>query len=315
MKKKFVFLPILLLISALLISSDNRSVSASNELKLVRFQITTVGENSSGERKILAQTRVEGLPGTDFNINLQTENYMMQTRFLSDLVAEDKLKLRAKLNTRRFYGYSPINLPLYEEDAQSHALRVGFDETVVLLPFGRNGGSETLKIEITPTLISVSKPDEEARKLKINFDKQISGGEISIEASKTPHRFEAEVVLLADGKAIARGNADCLLEDASEIVLLPVADSDFGIQWFAAKLTVNKFMRNRPTDLVGINFDFYRRVGEQSSEEHRAIISTGAGVGSLGGNLIYSLKNENLPGDKNYELKFNIKLAEGERGD
>ena len=311
MKTKFIFWLILLSTFVLMSSGDNnnRFASASSEVKRVRFQITTVAE-SGGERKVLAQTTVEGLPGTDFNINLQTENFKMQTRFLSDLVAEDKLKLRAKLNTRRFYGYSPANLPLYEEDAQSHALQVSFDETVVLLPFGRNGGAETLKIEITPTIFSVSSTDEEARKLKINFDKQIPSGEIFIEASKTPHRFRAEAVLLADGRAIARGSADCLLEEASEIILLPVANSDFVNQPFTAKLTINKFMRNRPADLVGINFDFYRADGENS-----AVISAGAGVGSLGENLVYSLKNENLPSDKNYELRFKIKLVEGERGD
>lgn len=311
MKIRIAFLLVLLLISVLL-SGDNRFVSASNEQKRIRFQITTVAE-STGSRKVLAQTTVEGLPGTDFNINLQAENFKMQARFLSDLVADDKIKLRAKLNTRRFYGYSPINLPLYEEDAQKHTLQIGFDETVVLLPFGR-GGAETLKIEITPTLLSVSKTDESSRQLKINFDKQIPSGEIFIEASKTPHHFEVEAVLTADGQTIARGSADCWLEEEKEIVLLPISDSEFGNQPFIANLTVNKFTRTRPADLVDISFNFYH-ANKQSNGENRAMISTGAGVSSLGGNLTYSLKDKNLPGDKNYELKFKIRLADAERTD
>lgn len=320
MKAKLILFMIVLLICVLLAGDGgNRFVLASNELKRVRFQITTVAENAGGGekgRKILAQTIVEGLPGTDFNINLQTENYKMQTRFLSDLIAEDKLKLRAKLNTRRFYGYSPANLPLYEEDVQNQTLQIGFDETVVLLPFGRKGDAETLKIEITPILIFVSKADEDARKLKIDFDKQIPGGEIFIEASKTPHRFRAEVVLLADGQPIAQGTGDCLLEDATEIALLPIiANSNLDGRQFAAKLTINKFTRNRPMDLVGIDFGFYRATGEQSSAGNSARIFTGAGIGSLGETLTYSLKSESLPSDKNYELKFKIKIAENEQGD
>lgn len=304
MKTRIVFLLVAIFIS-ILASGDNRFVSAANEQKRVRFQITTVGENADGGgRKILAQTTIEGLPGTDFNINLQTENFKMQTRFLSDLVSENKIKLRAKLNTRRFYGYSPANLPLYEEDAQSHRLEVGFDETVVLLPFGRNGGTaETLKIEITPALVFVSNADASAaRQLKINFDKQIPSGEVYIEASKTPHRFAVEAVLTADGQPIARGGcAECLLEEAKEIVLQPVADSVLGDQPFAANLTINKYTRNRPTDSVGINFDFYRVAGESPDKSKTEVITGGAGIGSLGGDyLAYPLKDINLPGDKSY---------------
>lgn len=313
MKTKFIFLPVILLIS-FFAGGDNCFVSAANELKRVRFQITTVAESAAVGRKVLAQTTIEGLPGTDFNINLQTENYKMQVRFLSDLVADDKLKLRAKLNTRRFYGYSPANLPLYEEDAQNQILEIGFDDTVILLPFGRGGAAETLKIEITPVLFSISETNEDARKLKINFDKQIPSGEIFIEASKTPHRFKTEVVLLEDGKPIARGSANCLLEEAKEIVLLPIGDANLGSEPFAATLTINKFTRNRPADSVGINFDFYRATPEAGGEK-RAIISSGAGIGSLGENLAYLLPDKNLPTDKNYELKFTIKLAEGERAD
>lgn len=317
MKTRFILLLILISIIALLSEADKRFALAADEQKRVRFQITTIAENAkNGERKILARTTVEGLPGTDFNINLQTENYKMQARFLSDLTAESQLKLRAALNTRRFYGYSPANLPLYEEDAQKQTLQIKFGETVVLLPFGRNAGAaETLKIEITPALLFVSENNEDSQKLKINFDKQIPGGEIAIEASKVPHRFQTEAVLLADGKPFARGAADCLLEEEKEIILQPIAGADSGSQQFAAKVTINKFTRNRAADLVGINFDFYRAANEESKEQNQTIISNGAGVGVLGRDLIYPLKDTNLPIGKNYELKFVIRFAENERGD
>lgn len=277
--------------------SDTRPVSADNQ-KRIRFQLTTISE-SAKERKILAQTTVEGLPGTDFNINLQTKNFKMQTRFLTDLIASDKLKIRAKLDTHRFYGMSPLNLPLYEEDSTKQALEIGFDETIVLLPFGRNGGDETLKIENTSKLLLVSK--EEAEKpLKINFDKQIPGGEIYIGASKIPHHYEVEAILLANGEEIARGKSDCLYEEEKEIDL-QTADN----QSFTAKVTVNEFNRSRPNDLVGIDFKFLRL--------NLPILERGAGVGVLGEEFGYRPESENLPKDKNYELRFKIKLGADEK--
>ena len=305
MKTTIIYTLILLLI-AVFFSSDSSFVSAENQQQRIRFQITTINESGT-ERKVLAQTTVEGLPGTDFNVNLQTGNFKMQARFLSDLVTGDKLKIRAELDTRRFYGFSPANLPLYEEDSQKQILETGFDETIVLLPFGRNGGAETLKIEITPALLSVPKKSDEAQKLTINFDKPIPSGEINVEAFKIPHHFTVEAVLLADGRAIAKGNAQCLLEEEKEIALKSLDKLEN--QNFAAKLTIDKFSRNRPTDLVGINFDFYRAEPENQIQQ---IISGGAGIGLLGGDLSYPLKNMNLPGNKNYELKFNIRLIENE---
>lgn len=113
-----MFLLIPILFSVFLIG-DNRILSAETaEPKRVRFQIVVVEENSN-DRKILSQTTVEGLAGTDFNVNLQTANFKLHGAFISDLTSDDKLKIKSKLDTRRFYGYSPANLPLYEEDAQN----------------------------------------------------------------------------------------------------------------------------------------------------------------------------------------------------
>lgn len=304
MKKRNFYILILILISVFF-SRDDRSVSAENEQQRIRFQVTTIGESASG-REILAQTTIEGLPGTDFRINLQTGNFKMETRFLTDLVGENKLKIRANLNTRRFYGYSPINLPLYEEDAQKQTLELGLDETVVLLPFGRGGAAETLKIEIKPTLFSVPKSDEDAQNLVINFDKKISSGEIYIAASKTPHHFQAEAVLLADGKEIAKGNANCLLEEEQEILLRSLDESEN--QNYRAKLTVNRYSRNRPKDLVDFDFGFYR----SQSESQVLPIETGAGIGAIGDETAYQLDSKNLPDKRKYELKFRIRLDEKE---
>lgn len=303
MKRAIFYIIILIYI---FLQSDARIVSAENNFRRISFQVTTISE-SANERKILAQTTIDGLPGTDFNINLQTENFKMQTRFLSDLISENKLKIRANLETRRFYGYSPINLPLYEEDSQKHTLEIGFNETIVLLPFGQNRSAETLKIEITPTLLTVSE-EEWQKPMSIKFDKRIPSGEIFIEASKIPHNYEVEAVLLANGEEIARGKADCLYKEEKEIILQSKANSELANRLFAAKVTINEFSRSRPNDLIGINFDFYQK----RNSDQISIIETGAGINTIGGEFNYRLDSTNLPKDKNYELRFTINLKENQ---
>lgn len=301
--KRLIFCIIILLF--VLWQSGGNFVSADNQ-KRIQFKIRTISEKS-GERQILSQTSIEGPTGTDFTINLQTGNFKMQARFLTDLISPDKLKFRANLNTQRFYGTSPNNLPLYEEDDQKKSLEIGFTETVVLLPFGRNGSDETLKIEIVPNLLEVSK-EVPVNSLKIKFDKELPSGEIYIEANKIPHLYEIETILLADGKEIAKGKAEYLFDEEKEINLQKVTDSSFPD--FAAKVKINEFNYNRPNDLVGIRFDFDQK---KSSGENLSIINNGGGKGVLGEEIIYSLNNENLPKDKNFELRFKINLIEEQK--
>src|SRR5262249_44444865 len=162
----------------------------------------------------------EGPPGMDFKVALHGGQYNMEAHFLTDLDGQDALKVRAKLNTRRLYGYSERELPLYEEDAQGHSLQLNFDEGIVLLPFGRKVGDDKLKIEITPL-----KPDEpvylpsgKRRPLEINIIKQSPGGIISIKAFKKPHHFIAEVALLENGREVAVGTAALLLQDEQDVI-------------------------------------------------------------------------------------------------
>ena len=279
-----------------LLCSAFRGDSGENLKKRIRFQVTAVAESV-----VLAQTTIEGLPGTDFNINLNAGNFKMQARFLTDLVADDRLKVRASLDTRRFYGYSPINLPLYEEDNQKHTLDMGFSDNIVLLPFGRNGVAETLKIEIVPTMLYV--PDTpDASKLTINFDQKIENGEMTIEAYKTPHRFDVEAILMSDGRPIARGRDECLMEEEKEIEIKPLAgDPEISEKPFVTRMSVNKFIRNGSEGLIDIGFDLYR--------PDQMIIKGGAGMSVLGNEFSYPLEATGLRGEHKYELKFNIRLA------
>ena len=306
---KRVFWVVSILFLVLLIG-DSRSLSAETaKQKRIRFQIIVVQENLT-ERVILSQTTIEGLEGTDFNLSLQTANFKLHAGFVSDLASPDKLKIKSKLDTRRFYGYSPANLPLYEEDVQSHTLVLGFDESIVLLPFGRGSGdeNETLKIEITPTLlpeVSAESPDA----LTINIDKPLPGGEITVEAFKIPHRFQVEAMLLADGREIARGASTASFDETQEIRLLPNADADNSVQFLTAKLTVNKYTRSRPQDFVGIG---YRMFQAESGNQSPSEISSGSGIAILGNDLVYKLNNQFADGKK-YELRFNVRAVLSEQ--
>ena len=187
---------------------------------------------------------------------------------------------------------------------------------IVLLPFGRGGGgTEILKIEITPTLLKVPS-NAKPQPLKIEFGEQLSSGEISVQAAKIPHRFEVEAVLSADGQEVARGICDCLLEETQKVVLQPndKAGAEITGQPLTINFTADSYMRSRPADTVAVKFDLYRGAA-QTDIDNAGFITKGAGVATLGGDLNYQLEQEKLPGDKKYELKFTVRLGRGERAD
>lgn len=283
----------------------------------VRFHITAVEESAAG-RKVLSDATVEGPPGTDFNVNLQGGRFRMRARFLTDLAPGGSLKLRAKLDTRRLYGQSENGLPLYEEDSQSHTLGLGFDEAVELLPFGR-GGDARLKIEITPAWGGPPSrtPSGEMRPPEITIGKPGAGGAISIEATKIPHDFSVEATLLEDGREVARGSADCLLEEARELLLLPTATvvGEAAGGPLALNLTVERFEHGRPSDRVAVRFDLWR-ADPQRPGGREALALNWAGVANLGSELTYDLGDayRPTPGRK-FELKFRVNLAGSERAD
>jgi hypothetical protein len=282
--KTLVRIALVLLLCLPLMASDLKPDAG---LKRIRFQISAVEERGEA-RQIVSQALVEGPPGTDFNIHLRDARFKMTAKFLTDLVTPDKLRVRARLDTRRLHGYSERRLPLYEEDAQGESFELGFDEQIVLLPFGR-GGDDQLQIEISPARSdeSVLSPSGEVRPLAIRILKQSPGGAISVEASRVPHRFRLEAALFDRGREVAREAAECLIEEAREVRLGPLA----------LALTVDRYARDRPRDQVAISFDA-SRAGE-------TIARGWAGVAGLGSEMNYEL------GD-GLTLKFSIRLAPGE---
>jgi hypothetical protein len=121
---------------------------------------------------------------------------------------------------------------------------------------------------------------------------------------------------MADGQEIARGTCNCLLEEAREIVLQPIGktDAEMARQSLKVNFTVEGYTRSRPADTVAIKFDLLRAAVETGGES-AGFITKGAGVATLGNDLIYGLEQVNLSGDKKYELKFNVRLGNGEQAD
>jgi hypothetical protein len=278
----------------------------------IKFQIVTVEERGT-ERNILSESTIEGPPNTDFNINLDGDRFRMSARFLIDLIPPDKLRIRTKLDTRRLYGVSERDLPLYEEDEQKQSLELTFDEGVVLLPFGRSGGDHRLKIEVTPALSSQTSttPSGEIRPLEINVLKPSPGGIVRFEAFKNPHNFVGELVLLEDGREIARSVAALLIEEPQEITLQPSTNNpQFGISNpLKVKLNIERYSRSRPADQVTFGFDIFEH---NSGRNHLGL--NGAGVASLGSSLSYDLTDQSVvSAGKKYELRLKFSLAPGEQ--
>lgn len=310
-----ILLLALILISLVMSGSRIHAAKPPSDLKRIRFQIATVAERA-GERHVISSSIIEGPPGTDFNIDLQGERFKMNAKFLTDLVENNTLKVRARLQTRRLYGVSERGLPLYEEDQQQQALQLGFDDDIILLPFGRNGGDDKLKIEITPAMTDepVRAPSGELRPLDIKILKVSQGGTVNIQASRVPHHYDAEVTLLADGREVARATANVLLEEAQDVFLQPDAQASDEVisNPLVVRLNINEYLRARPTDEVAINFDIHR-INPQNADKRAPVGLNWSGVATVGADLRYDLTEAYAPrADKKYELRFHINIARGE---
>ena len=314
MKSVFRILFTLTIFSLLTLSDSPRAA----EPQRIQFRVTTIEEGQGG-RRVISDATIEGPAGTDFTVTLQGERFKMNARFLTDLIAAGSLKVRARLDTRRLYGYSERELPLYEEDRQSQTIELGFEEQIVLLPFGHKDAAEKLKIEITPAASTQSHnlASGKPRPLEIDILKQSPNGEVSIQASKTPHNFEVEASLLEDGVEVARAVSPILIEEARDLVLQPNdrASREAADHPLVVSLTVDEYTRGRPAGSVGIRFNLLRSQAADPAQR-QSLARRWAGIGMIDSELTYDLSSHYLKGNgRTYELRFKLKLAKNERAD
>lgn len=307
MRKRKATLALLLIPALLGVGAAARVMTRAAEAGGGRiiFRVTAEEEGPAG-RKPLFEATVEGPPGTDFTVNLQDPHFTMRAKFLSDPEPDGGLRLRSKLDTRRLYGHSERGLPLYEEDSQSQALRLGLGDSVLLLPFG--GDEEArLAIRITPERAGgpATPLSGEKRPPEIKIGLPSPGGVISVEALKVPHDFAARATLLEDGREVARGAAECLLEESGEITLRPNAGGSL-----ALALTVERFEPGPGKGRAAVRFDLLDGGARGGGE---AFARNWAGQAGLGSEMVYDLTGV-YPGaaGKKYELKLKIDLADGE---
>jgi hypothetical protein len=295
-------------------SAHSPDTAQPSNARRIRFDVATFEEHD-GRRDLISETTIEGPPGTDFNIKLRGGRFHMDARFLTDLVAPDSLKIRANLNTRRLYGYSERNLPLYEEDAQRETLPLGFDEKLVLLPFGRSDNSDQLKIEITPSVseLSASVDSGKPRPLEIKILKASPGGAISVAASKGPHKFTVEAALLEDGREVARSTSNALLQEATDLVFKPTEQASADVIGHPLVVTFNvtEHQKSRPMDQIAFEFDAYQLDG-QGATQRQPLGLHGAGINEVGSYLDYHLSDYLRPSGRKYQLRLRIRLAPGE---
>jgi len=303
-----------LVISSTMMGHSSNSRAAQSE-KRIRFHITAIAENL-GTREKISEANVEGAPGTDFNVNLQSSRFKMNARFLTDLVSPETLRIRARLETRRLYGYSERSVPLYEEDSQNQTFELAFDEQLVLLPFGSGSSGAQLKVLITPSMTGepIRLFSGKLRPLTIDILEPSPAGVIGIRASRIPHNFEVEAMLIENDRVVARGTMNCLLEESREIRLEAneLAGPEVVNNPLVVSLTIDGYERSRTADEASLTFD----VSKQHNSERVPVALSWAGIAEVGSTLSYDLSDHYLQvNDKKYELRFRIKLAAGESAD
>jgi hypothetical protein len=285
--------------------------------KRIRFQIDMVEKNGGATRPI-SNAVVEGPPGLDFNITLNTMHYNLEAKFLTDMEGRNAVNVRANLVTRRMLGYSRKGLPMYEEDRCGQTLEVGFDEQMVLFPFGQIGEAN-LEIDIAPVLTTndIYEPSGAKVPLQIAFIRKVEGV-IHIEAMKTPHRFQVEATLVEDGRDIARGVSQVVLQQKQELALTRVYGSPpgSGQPLPEVALSVDRYERGCPTGSAAFSFDIYGPGAEAEGRKNRPLVASDwAGIGQLGADSVYNLADTSLavPGRRR-ELRLKIAPATGETG-
>lgn len=181
----------------------------------IRFTVRCV-EESRGVHRTLYEADVDGPPGTDFQLHMRDQGFVLDAAFVNELTASGNLDIRASLTTRRRYGSSRAGLPLWEEDSQERRFVAGFDQEIAILPFGGAGKAGLLKFEIVPERSSGSGP------LRIHINDVHSNGAITVDAVRLPHWYAVEAEVDEGDNVIARAQGR-IFTGTSGTLVLPVA--------------------------------------------------------------------------------------------
>ncbi len=257
--------------------------AAAAEPARVRIDVALV-EHKDGERRVVSGARIEGRPGTDFDVEFKLDKFVLTGHFVTDLVGERALELLAHVVSRRFYGHSQRDLPLWEEETQDRLLEVGFDEALVLWPFGRERNA--MSIEITPALAGPGP-------LHIEPFPIGRGSALEVRAHRVPHRFVCDAALVVAGRELARAVASCRLGHLTRLQLGAARTVD---------VKVVGYDRDRPVDTVSLQLDLGPAGGEP--------LSRAMATARLGTPLQYP-----LDAPAGGELRLAVRLADGESAD
>lgn len=171
-------------------------------------------EREEGARREVANTVIAGPLGTDFHVEYSAPRYRLNASFVTDLRTADVLSVVCKLTSRRDYGRSPRGLPLYEEDLQEKAFDLRFDESLVLLPFGKAAGGDSLEIVISAERAAA--PAGGAPEIRVI--QPAPNGVLNVTAAKVPHRFRLAAEMRGPG-SVRTAMAECRLGSPCRVAL------------------------------------------------------------------------------------------------
>jgi hypothetical protein len=214
----------------------------------VAFRVRTL-VGPDGARYALSDATVDGPPGTDVTLESRAGSFTMHTTLKTDLLPDGRVRVVAKVTTRRDAGTSERRLPLFEEDVRDATVELATDgsESLVVLPFGRNPGGDELAVDVEPR--RSTRPATEP--LAIRIDDPGADGWMRIDARTVPHQYSVEASLERDGTVVASGSGTCELDEPGAIALV----APDGSRAAAMRLTVEDYEPACPSSRVGVEFN------------------------------------------------------------
>lgn len=271
--------------------------SMASSLEAVEFDVAVIEEAGEERKRVLCRAVVSGPDGTDFDLVCDGARLRMSARFVTDPLPDIGVRVRSKLETRRLYGYSERDLPLFEEERQELTTEVRFGERMVLFPLG-NEGARRMRIEIVPSTTTTSPEEGPARK-PLTIDLVQPSGEIRVYARKVPHRFRVYGAVRDGEILIARGEGRVELGQSGSFELSPLRGGEKSFE-------VSRFEVRDGVRVDGDSAEFQFDVQTSDGE---VLASRWAGIARFGSEVTYSLIGRGgRGGQKKIELTLRVEV-------